>query len=68
LFLQKTKLLTKKTNEFAALVVSLDSLIESPNDIVASRGLPSTEHNANPAPGEKLLDFVELVVRQKRER
>lgn len=66
--MQNIKLLTKKTNEFAVLVVGLDSLIQSPNDIVASRRLPSTEDNANPAHGTKWLDFVVLVVREKRER
>jgi hypothetical protein len=45
------KVLTEKTNEFAVLVVGLDSLIESPNNIVASWGLPATEDNANPALG-----------------
>jgi hypothetical protein len=35
------------------LVVGLDSLIEPPNNIVASWGLSATEDNANPALGTK---------------
>jgi hypothetical protein len=58
--LKSIKLLTEKTNEFAVLVVGLDSLIESPNNIVASWGLPATEDNANPALGTKGIRFTSL--------
>lgn len=49
------ELLTKKTNKFAVLVVSLDCIIESPNNIMASWRLPTTEDNANPACRTQIL-------------
>ena len=58
--MKSINLLTEKTNEFAVLVVGLDSLIESPNNIVASWGLPATEDNANPALGTKRIRFTSL--------
>jgi hypothetical protein len=50
-------LLTEETNKFAIRVVSFDSIMESPYDIVASWGLPSTEYNANPSSKTKQSDI-----------
>jgi hypothetical protein len=47
--LQNIELLTKKTDKFVVWVVSLDGIVESPNNIVASWRLSSTEDNTNPA-------------------